>query len=182
VTTRASRLALTTGLLVVTPLLAAAQDPRTGPHVRTDDATLRRLTERGPKQSRTLRELVRQIDQLPGPVYLVPSRCGALSGLSACLDHDVKVRGGYRFLRVNVMPGDPAFRQLPLLAHELQHALEGIERRLGNLSSECRKALRANRSAAEGGRQPRNRGGAARSGDRHPRIARSCETVIPKVA
>jgi len=43
-----------------------------------------------------------------------------MSGLSACLDHDVKVRGGYRFLRVNVMPGDPTFRQLPLLAHELQ--------------------------------------------------------------
>jgi len=43
----------------------------------------------------------------------VPSRCGALSGLSACLDHDVKVRGGYRLLRVNVMPGDPTFRQPP---------------------------------------------------------------------
>jgi hypothetical protein len=80
--------------------------------------------ERGLKQSPTFRELVRQIDQLPGLVYVVPSRCGALSGLSACLDHDVKVRGGYRFLRVNVMPGDPAFRQLPLLAHELQHAVE----------------------------------------------------------
>jgi hypothetical protein len=120
------RLVLLT-VLVLTPLLAAralAQDPRTGPHVRTDDATLRRLMERGLKQSPTFRELVRQIDQLPGLVYVVPSRCGALSGLSACLDHDVKVRGGYRFLRVNVMPGDPAFRQLPLLAHELQHAVE----------------------------------------------------------
>jgi hypothetical protein len=121
------RLPLTIGLLMVTPLLAGralAQDPRTGPHVRTDDATLRRLMERGLKQSPTLRELVKQIDQLPGLVYLVPSRCGVLSELSACLDHDVKVRGGYRFLRVNVMPGDPAFRQLPLLAHELQHAVE----------------------------------------------------------
>ena len=120
------RLLLTTGLLLVAPLAARAQaqDPRTGPHVRTDDATLRKLIERGLAQSPTFRGIVSRIDQLPGLVYLVPSRCGALSGLSACMDHDVKVRGGYRFLRVNVMPGDPAFRQLPLLAHELQHALE----------------------------------------------------------
>jgi len=36
----------------------------------------------------------------------------------------VQVRGGYRFLRVNLTPGEAEHRQLPLLAHELQHALE----------------------------------------------------------
>ena len=134
------RLVLATGLLVLTPLLAPralAQDPRTGPHVRTDDGMLRTLIERGLQQSPTFRAIVGQIDRLPGLVYVVASRCGALSEVSACLDHDVRVQGEYRFLRVNVMPGDPAFRQLPLLAQELQHALE----MLSDDSATCRASV-----------------------------------------
>jgi hypothetical protein len=65
-----------------------------------------------------------QVDHENGLVHVVASQCGSLSGLAACLDHDVHVRGGIRYLRINMLPGEPETRQLPLLAHELQHALE----------------------------------------------------------
>jgi hypothetical protein len=104
--------------------VSRAQDDPVGPHVRTADAKLRALIARGIAESPTFREIVNQIDRLPGLVHVVASQCGARSTLSACLDHDVQVRGGYRFLRINMLPGEPEHRQLPLLAHELQHALE----------------------------------------------------------
>jgi hypothetical protein len=104
--------------------VSAAQDAAGGRHVRTDDATLRGLMTRGDAESPTFRGIVLHIDRLPGLVYVVASQCGARWELAACLDHRVQVRGGYRFLRVNMPPGEPVHRQLPLLAHELQHALE----------------------------------------------------------
>jgi hypothetical protein len=103
---------------------SAVQDTLAGPHVRTDDPRLRDLLVRGAAESPTFREIVRRIDRLPGLVYVVASQCGTQSGLSACLDHRVQMRGGYRFLRINMLPGEPEHRLLPLLAHELQHALE----------------------------------------------------------
>ena len=104
--------------------VSAAQDAAVGRHVRTDDAKLRGLMTRGDAESPTFRGIVLHIDRLPGLVYVVPSQCGTRSELAACLEHSVQVRGGYRFLRVNMTPGEPEHRQLPLLAHELQHALE----------------------------------------------------------
>jgi hypothetical protein len=92
--------------------------------VRAEDPKLRALIARGAAESPTFREIVDRIDRLPGLVHVVASQCGALSALSACLDHDVHTRGGYRFLRINILPGEAEHRQLPLLAHELQHALE----------------------------------------------------------
>jgi len=104
--------------------VSAAQDIPVGPHVRSDDPKLRGLIARGTAESPTFREIVHHINRLPGFVYVVASRCGARPALSACLDHNVQLRGGYRFLRVNLLPAEPENRQLPLLAHELQHALE----------------------------------------------------------
>jgi hypothetical protein len=92
--------------------------------VRTDDAKLRALMARGMAESPTFREIVKEIDRLPGLVQVTASQCGARSKLSACLDHHVQVAGGYRFLRINMLPSEPEYRRLPLLAHELQHALE----------------------------------------------------------
>jgi hypothetical protein len=110
--------------LVLPAAPALAETSPVGPHVRTDDPTLRRLVSRGLRESPTFREIVCRIDQRSGLVHVVASQCGSLSGLSACLDHDVRVRGGIRYLRINMLPGEPEARQLPLLAHELQHALE----------------------------------------------------------
>jgi hypothetical protein len=110
------------GLLPAAPALG--QTSAAGPHVRTDDPQLRKLISRGLTESPTFLEIVSQIDQLSGLVFVVASQCGKLSELSACLDHDVRERGGFRYLRVNMLPGEPEARQLPLLAHELQHALE----------------------------------------------------------
>jgi hypothetical protein len=104
--------------------VSAAQEIAVGPHVRTEDPRLHGLIARGVAHSPTFREIVRQIDRLPALVYVVASQCGTQAALSACLDHRVQMRGGYRFLRINMLPGEPEHRQLPLLAHELQHALE----------------------------------------------------------
>ena len=54
---------------------------------------LRKLIDRGLTQSSTFRDIVCRIDRLGGLVHVVASRCGSLSRLSACLDHDVRVRG-----------------------------------------------------------------------------------------
>jgi hypothetical protein len=115
-------------VLALLNILAAApalvQNGPGGTHVRTEDPTLRKLISRGLKESPTFRAIVCQIDRMNGLVYVVASRCGSLSKLAACLDHDVHVRGGIRYLRVNMLSGEPESRQLPLLAHELQHARE----------------------------------------------------------
>jgi hypothetical protein len=124
---RAFRTAAAIGLIFLNILAAApalGQTGPVGPHVRTDDPTLRKLISRGLTESPTFKEIVCQIDQVNGLVHVVASQCGSLSGLAACLDHDVHVRGGIRYLRINMLPGEPETRQLPLLAHELQHALE----------------------------------------------------------
>ncbi|HEY7173248.1 MAG TPA: hypothetical protein VH417_20490 [Vicinamibacterales bacterium] len=118
-------------VLIVCPVLlvalrgaATAQEIAAAPHVRTDEPRLRALIARGAVQSPTFRAIVVHIDQLPALVYVVASQCGTRATLSACLDHGVQTRGGYRFVRINMLPGEPEYRQLPLLAHELQHALE----------------------------------------------------------
>jgi len=104
---------------------AVAQDPRTGPHVRSEDARLSKVIRQGLDQSPTLRELVNRIDSLSGLVYVVWSRCGTrLWEPDACLDHRIGGGGGFRFLRVNIYPGASGERLLALIAHELQHALE----------------------------------------------------------
>lgn len=124
---RAFRATPAMGLALLNILAAApslGQTSPLGPHVRTEDPTLRKLISRGLKESPTFREIVCQIDRMNGLVHVVASRCGSLSRLSACLDHDVHVRGGIRYIRINVLPGEPETRQLRLLAHELQHARE----------------------------------------------------------
>jgi hypothetical protein len=143
--------------------VSAAQEIPVGPHVRTDDPRLRALIARGAAESPTFRAIVLRIDQLPALVYVVASQCGTQAALSACLDHRVQSRGGYRFLRINILPGEPDHRQPPLLAHELQHALEvlsdesatsldsvaklyeriGIRQGVGNFETEAARRVQA---------------------------------------
>jgi hypothetical protein len=110
--------------LVVPANAANAQAGLASPHVRSDDPALVQVIQEGVARSQTFRAIVDQIDRLPGLVYLVSSRCGAKSMLRACLDHNVRARGDYRFLRVNITPNESGSRLIALVAHELQHAVE----------------------------------------------------------
>ena len=104
---------------------AAAQDWQAGPHVRTEDAGLTKAIREGLEQSPAFLELMTRIDRSPGLVYVVSSRClTRVSQPSACMDHNIRTSGGFRFLRVNIRPGESGPRLLALIAHELQHALE----------------------------------------------------------
>ena len=123
-TCRVAAGALALSFLLSHPVTASAQDHRRSTHVRSDDPTLLRVIQEGMERSRTFREMVARIDSLPGLVYIVPSRCGAKSALPACLDHNVHTRGGYRLLRVNVMPNESGPYLIALIAHELQHVIE----------------------------------------------------------
>src|SRR5262245_25920958 len=105
--------------------VASAQDAEGGPHVRSEDPQLSNAIRQGLEQSSTFRNLVERLDRLPGIVHVVSSRCGTrLWEPEACLDHRIVVRGGFRFLRVNIYPGESGAKRLALIAHELQHALE----------------------------------------------------------
>ena len=123
-TCRVAAGALALSFLLSHPVTASAQDLRRSTHVRSDDPTLLGVIQEGMERSTTFREMVTRIDSLPGLVYIVPSRCGTKSALPACLDHNVQTRGGYRLLRVNVMPNESGSHLIALVAHELQHAIE----------------------------------------------------------
>jgi hypothetical protein len=105
---------------------AAAQNDPAAPHVRSEDSKLSKVIREGIDQSPTFRDLIKRLDNLPGLVYVVSSRCGTrLWEPAACLDHRIGVNGEFRFLRVNIHPSESGARRLlPLIAHELQHALE----------------------------------------------------------
>jgi hypothetical protein len=84
-----------------------------------------KVLREGVEQSAAFRELVDRLDRAPGLVYVVSSRClTRVSQPAACMDHNIRVSGGFRFLRVNIRPGESGPRLLALIAHELQHALE----------------------------------------------------------
>ena len=112
-------------LTIVWTSPAAGQGGAAGSHVRADDARLTNALREGVRQSPTFRDLVARLDQTSGLVHLVSSRClTRVSEPRACLDHNIRVSGGFRFLRVNVHPSESGVTLLALIAHELQHALE----------------------------------------------------------
>lgn len=103
----------------------AGQDAQAGSHVRAEDPQLLKVIREGRDQSPTFRELVEGIDNASGIVHVVYSRCLTRAWQPrACLDHNIRVSAGYRFLRVNIHPGESGATLLGLVAHELQHALE----------------------------------------------------------
>jgi hypothetical protein len=112
-------------LVVATPSIANAADPSwdglTG-HIRTTDDRLRRLLEHGTRTSRTLRALVQRLRDSDVVVYLwcngtSPHRIdGRLSFVSRA--------GGYRYIVVRLNFLASRERQIAIIAHELQHAVE----------------------------------------------------------
>jgi hypothetical protein len=109
--------ALCIALSAATPF--AAEDTL---HVHVGDRSLTTLMERGMAGSGTFRSLVAQLDAAPIQVLV---RCDSFmpEGLSGHLNLVTSV-GSVRYVRVAIRCSLPVRKQLSMLAHELQHALE----------------------------------------------------------
>ena len=95
---------------------------QTTSHVRVADRYLRDLLASGTRRSPTLRSLIEQLDVAPVLVFVdttarMPLRMGAYLQLMTHV-------GSVRYLLVVVDPALAPNRQVSMLAHELQHALE----------------------------------------------------------
>jgi hypothetical protein len=96
------------------------------PHVRFLDPVLKGLFEQGMQQSPTLRALVERVEAAPILVFIegdirMPVYVGARLNFVTSVN-------GLRYVRVDIDCTLSPRRQIALLAHELQHALEIGER------------------------------------------------------
>ncbi len=91
-------------------------------HVRAAHPKLNALLKAGITRSVTFRSLVEALDQSDVIVYVEPHV--NRDGLGAYLKHRVIAVGSVRYLYVAADLRGAPDRLIPLLAHELQHALE----------------------------------------------------------
>lgn len=99
---------------------------QSAPHVRFLDSVIKELFDHGVQQSPTLRALVEKIEAAPILVFIegdirMPSHLGARLNFVTSVN-------GLRYVRVDIDCTLSPRRQIALLAHELQHALEIGER------------------------------------------------------
>jgi hypothetical protein len=94
--------------------------------VRTTDRRLRRLLDEGARASPTFRAL---IDRLNASDVVVYVECAGTHGLPRVEGRllFVATAGGFRYVVLQVAWLAPRHRQLAILAHELQHAVEIAE-------------------------------------------------------
>src|SRR5215831_17159555 len=91
-------------------------------HVRASEPKIAALIEAGLARSATFRRLVESLDQSDVIVYIDPKL--TRQSLGAYLAHNVVVSGGVRYLHIAIDAHGAEGRLVPLLAHELQHAVE----------------------------------------------------------
>jgi len=104
---------------------AAAQDQvdaMSVPHVRATTEENRRLIEAGTAGSPTFRRLVAELETSDVIVYVEPKL--RRKGLRGYLSHAIVSSGTFRYLRVALDISGPSRSLVPILAHELQHAVE----------------------------------------------------------
>lgn len=98
----------------------------TTPRIRVLDPALKALFDQGVAQSPTLRTLVERLETSSVLVF-ADADIRMPAGLGARLNFVTSVNG-LRYVRVDIDCTLPPRRQVALLAHELQHALEIGER------------------------------------------------------
>jgi hypothetical protein len=91
-------------------------------HVRSNDAAILRLIDRGELRSETFRHLVDALNATDVIVHVEPK--SKVNGLGGYLVHQMTVAGQQRYLRVVVRFSGSDDRLTALVAHELQHAKE----------------------------------------------------------
>jgi hypothetical protein len=113
-------------ILLLFTLVAPHRSYAQAPHVRVLDPVLKQLFEQGMQQSPTLRGLVERVEAAPILVFIegdirMPVYVGARLNFVTSVN-------GLRYVRVEIDCTLSPRRQIALLAHELQHALEIGER------------------------------------------------------
>jgi len=91
-------------------------------HVRSSETRINALIDAGLARSSTFRSLVESLDRSDVIVYVDPKL--TRPALGAYLAHVIVVAGGVRYLHIAIDAHGAEGRVVPLLAHELQHALE----------------------------------------------------------
>jgi hypothetical protein len=91
-------------------------------HVRGLEPHIQALIARGFSGSPTFRRLVEELNASDVMVHVRHHRMR--DGFRGYLVHDVLESNGIRYLQIAVDARGPATRLIPLIAHELQHALE----------------------------------------------------------
>ena len=98
-------------------------------HIRTTNCEMMRAIELGMSSSPSFRRLVERVAMLHGVVYFTAKQVvqsQTLRVIDGTLQHRVTVAGSYRLLFATVTPYR-GLRPIPIIAHELQHALEVLE-------------------------------------------------------
>ena len=107
-------------LMVLTLALTTQESARQ--HVRTDDSRILALIDAGIAGSPTFRGLVATLNESDVIVYIVPK--ATRKRLGGYLAHNIASQGGYRYVRIAIGIAGHKHRLVPVLAHELQHAVE----------------------------------------------------------
>jgi len=98
-------------------------------HIRTTSCDMMRAIDLGMSASPSFRRLVERVAMLHGIVYFTAKQVvqsQTLRVIDGTLQHRVTVAGSYRLLFATVTPYR-GLRPIPVIAHELQHALELLE-------------------------------------------------------
>ncbi len=109
-------------MMMLVALAVIAQDAA---HVRTIEPRFRAVIDAGLSRSGTFRRLVVTLDESNVIVYIDP-KVGR-PNLGGYLAHQIVARGGFRYLRIAIDLQGSESRLIPVLAHELQHAIEVAE-------------------------------------------------------
>lgn len=94
--------------------------------LRTLDVHVYTLVEQGLRESPTFRALVERLERSDVIVYLLPD-VSPPTGIAGRLTF-LSATGGVRYVAVRLRPLGSAVREVAMLAHELQHAVEIAER------------------------------------------------------
>jgi len=107
--------------MMIAAAALTAQEPSTH-HVRSSDPKVVALFNTGMSRSETFRRLVDILDRSDVVVYVEAKT--TRQALGGYLAHNIVVAGAYRYVHVAVEVQGAPGRLVPLLAHELQHAVE----------------------------------------------------------
>jgi hypothetical protein len=91
-------------------------------HVRASEPRILALIETGTSRSETFRRLLETLNASDVIVYIEPKQ--TRQALGGYLAHNITTAGAFRYLHVAIEIRGADGRLIPLLAHELQHAVE----------------------------------------------------------
>jgi hypothetical protein len=108
--------------IMVLALAVTAQNSTAERHVRTSEPRILALIDAGISRSQTFRHLVDVLNASDVIVYVEPKQ--TRQALGGYLAHNITVAGAFRYVHIAIQTRGADGRLIPLLAHELQHAVE----------------------------------------------------------